>query len=36
MKTFGRFLAAYNLWMEWVASVENARTNGHAPQLGGL
>lgn len=36
MKTFGRFLAAYNLWMEWVASVANARTNGHAPRPVGL
>lgn len=36
MKTVGRFLAAYNLSMEWVASVVNGRTNGHAPRLGGL
>lgn len=36
MKTVGQFLAAYNLWMEWVASVANPRANGHAPQLGGL
>lgn len=36
MKTVGRFLAAYNLWMEWVASVANARTNGHGLRLGGL
>jgi len=36
MKTVGRFLAAYNLGMDWVASVASAQTNGHAPRLGGL
>jgi len=36
MKTVGRFLAAYYLRMDWLASVANARINGHAPQLGGL
>lgn len=33
MKTVGRFLAAYNLRMEWMASVANGPTNGHAPRL---